>query len=279
MTPSSTMPDAPKSEYLLVTPAMAAAWLENNSVNRRVRPKAIVKYISDLRAGRWVPNNDAICLNLAGELLNGQHRCLAVVESGVSAWMLVVRGLPTDTIRTMDSGVPRSVGDILRFDGEVNAHLLGATAKLAMLAVEKRLDRDPAAVAVSAGQLREFIDKNPELRESVALAAVVKGNIEASPSAIATAHWLIERVAGPPYPALYFAKLASRVDLAEGSAVLAVDRRLREIRRNREVTAARNYLYLLIKGWNYWAIGRSVRMLTTNSRGSLLIPEPVKYAC
>lgn len=100
-----------------ITMQTALELLETNSHNRRVR-SAHVKMLSEqLVAGEWNFNGDTICISNKGILLDGQHRLMACVETGVSFETIVVRGLEDESQETMDIGSKRSAGDALKLAG------------------------------------------------------------------------------------------------------------------------------------------------------------------
>lgn len=101
----------------IVTPHMAKEWLERAEPNRHFNQSYAAMFADDMRNGRWENNGQPIILDTAGRLLDGQHRLSAVLASGMSIAMLIVRGVATQSIRTIDTGRPRSVGNILQING------------------------------------------------------------------------------------------------------------------------------------------------------------------
>ncbi len=99
------------SDVEKVTPAMAAKWLEQEDPNRRLSHGTGDAYARLMTAGEWELNGEAIQFDNEGRLLNGQHRLHACVKSGVAFDVVVVRGLPTETQRTMDDPRRRSALD------------------------------------------------------------------------------------------------------------------------------------------------------------------------
>src|SRR4051812_36080512 len=77
-----------------ITPAIAAAILKNNIANRPVRQMAIDEYAQEMSAGRWALTHQGIAIDEKNTLLDGQHRLLAVMQSGVTVVMQVTRGVP-----------------------------------------------------------------------------------------------------------------------------------------------------------------------------------------
>jgi hypothetical protein len=87
-----------------VTPKLAGEWMESNEKNRHIRDRLVVKYARDMSAGNWSLTGEAIKFDTEGCLVDGQHRLLAVILSGVSLQMLVVCGVERAAQTVMDTG-------------------------------------------------------------------------------------------------------------------------------------------------------------------------------
>lgn len=96
----------------LITPELASKYLEANKANRRIRAHKVEMYARDMTAGRWQLNGQGISFSSSGMLLDGQHRLHAIVKSGVSVQMNVVRGLDRTAGATMDIGITRTDLDL-----------------------------------------------------------------------------------------------------------------------------------------------------------------------
>lgn len=117
-----------------VTPDDAKTMLANNLNNRHVN-KAYVKLLaSDMGRRVFQDNGATICLDEEGNILDGQHRLLAIVESGVTlSDVIVVRGLKPESFATIDSGRPRTNGDRLAMMGIKNSSSIAACARAFLL--------------------------------------------------------------------------------------------------------------------------------------------------
>lgn len=109
-----------EAKIVQVTPTMAQKWLtEKNNHNRPIYEKTVESYASDMKRGLWAVNNQGIGFDEDGNLIDGQHRLQAVVYSGATVQMLVMRGIPKNynngfkTQLTVDQGKPRGLGDQL----------------------------------------------------------------------------------------------------------------------------------------------------------------------
>lgn len=102
-------------EKVLVTPEMAAEFLEHNyKDNRLLRKTVVMKYAEDMKNGKW---NEDLCDPLyfsdEDELLNGQHRLHAVIMSGTSIHFYLQKGLNKSTYEYMDNGEKRRTSDFI----------------------------------------------------------------------------------------------------------------------------------------------------------------------
>lgn len=120
-----------QAQVEVITLAYAKQLLEQNPRNRRVNRTIVARYAADMKAGLWVNNGQGIVISPEGELLDGQHRMHAIVEAQTSVAMMVVRGVPRDVFATLDSGKPRSAGDVLSIEGCRHPTVAAGVARIA----------------------------------------------------------------------------------------------------------------------------------------------------
>lgn len=109
-------------EVIDLTPEIAQNLLDNPHPNQRVlreRQVAIIAEALESKTYRFI--GDSIKLDQLGRLVDGQHRCHAVVRTAIAIPnTILVRLADDDVYRYIDTGsMPRSLGDILRADGMV----------------------------------------------------------------------------------------------------------------------------------------------------------------
>lgn len=83
-------PPAVATEIVTLTPALATHWLADQRNAGTLIPERIELFVDDMRHGRWT-GPSVIYLDLAGRMLNGQHRCHAVIRSGLSIPVVIQR--------------------------------------------------------------------------------------------------------------------------------------------------------------------------------------------
>lgn len=277
LTPPQGPPMEPQvhSQIMEVTPDLAREWLDHNDVNRNLRPARIYQYARAMTDGHWTITNDDICISTEGRLLNGQHRLNAVVRAGIPVKMGVKFNVPEKAMAHMDRGAARTTSDVLRLLGENDTALLAAVTRQVWL-FENGLFETQNDVIPNDDELIDTLAAHPEIRDS--LTAARKWRLDCPPTPLAFAHWLIGNVNGGDAANRYAEALSTRANEPLGSAVHAVNNRLAEARRARTRPATKEYVYLLVKGWNYWASGKTVSKLSLTPRGEGHIPTITEWS-
>lgn len=161
-----------------ITPKAAEAMLAQNGSNRPITPSLVRRYGDEMRAGRWNTNGQGIIFSPEGQLLDGQHRLKAIIESGMTVEMFVVRGVPAERFETMDSGRARTVGDVLGAQSYKNANNLAAIARLSWNYV--------AGASMGYGPTKsalvQFVHKYPYLSDVTQQIVAARLPIPASPT-------------------------------------------------------------------------------------------------
>jgi len=102
--------------------------LDNNFENqRKLSIGRAKKYADEMLSNNWRFNGECITIDGEGRLINGQHRCKAVVLSDVSIPVLVVTGIENEAFKTMDQGFKRSTAQIFSMEGVKNSSLTAAS--------------------------------------------------------------------------------------------------------------------------------------------------------
>ncbi len=127
--------------------AVALGQLTESGVTQRKRRKGMVtRYARDMRCGGWKLTHQAIAFGPNGDLIDGQHRLAAVVESGCSQEFLTVRyqsgGASAAALATTDIGGKRTVAEVLSISGTLDQD--GARDVVAVVTALRML-LDPAA--------------------------------------------------------------------------------------------------------------------------------------
>lgn len=100
-----------------IGPVKAQQYLDLMGRNRKKRGRLKQRFTDAMAAGHWKLTGEAIKFNTRGELIDGQHRLEAIIESGKSVQILVCRNVPDEAFMELDTGGTRTPGDLLTVAG------------------------------------------------------------------------------------------------------------------------------------------------------------------
>ncbi len=116
----------------LISPSRAEELLATNHERQRNMSRAVVdKYIAEMKAGNWITSPHGIVIDSQGHLVDGQHRMEAVRRSCMSFRFVVTRLTADESIRAIDRGSPRTLGNILEMKGIVERGQGGRVSSVA----------------------------------------------------------------------------------------------------------------------------------------------------
>lgn len=149
----SQPPAAFSGEMVLVTPLLAGKWLATNAEEQRPISHSVVqKYADDMRNDLWQTTHQGIALKKDGSLCDGQHRLTAVIQSGCSVWMYVLRYTDDAPMSSFDIGRKRTAGDALVISGATTRGN-GKTAAAVASALKRGADmttHSPSSAVIAA---------------------------------------------------------------------------------------------------------------------------------
>lgn len=101
-----------------VTPEMAVRLLEANQLNRPMADSHANRIAGQILEGKWRFNGDTIKISETGDVLDGQHRLWAIINSKTPVDTIIVSGIKRDAFATIDTiRKPRSLGDTVALSG------------------------------------------------------------------------------------------------------------------------------------------------------------------
>lgn len=250
-----------------ISPELAKQLIANNSINRPISRKHMKSIAKDMAAGRWRLNGEAIVISKSKKILDGQHRLLAVIESGVTIQVFVVTGVPDDAMPTFGGAKRRSAGDVLAMHGYSNSNTLsGVTRQFALL----EAGLPGAKLPISPMEEMELIAKHPAIEKATHW---LSSNSVIRRSAVGAAYaYLLVKCAScgaDPDPVDdFFEQLKSGVGMSANSPVYALRNRLERLAHG-DCDNNRELIGLVFKAWSLHKRGAKVSRLTMD--GS--IPE------
>lgn len=130
-----------KTDFVLITPVVAAEMLKQNNFNRVLRPSRVAKYSKIMSEGNWEEETgEAILVAETGRILSGQHRLHAVIDSGKSLKFLITSGLKESVFTVLDSGAKRTSADVFGIAKIAHATILPPIINLYDLLLTDKID-------------------------------------------------------------------------------------------------------------------------------------------
>jgi hypothetical protein len=95
-----------------ITPEYAQSILSScNNSNRQLRHWWSEGLAAAIKRGEWVTTHQGLAFTEDGELVDGQHRLMAVVIAKTPVQMMVSHGVPKTAFSVMDIGAKRNIAD------------------------------------------------------------------------------------------------------------------------------------------------------------------------
>lgn len=160
-----------ESRRQVITPDLASKMLLSNTCNRPVM-KAHVRMLRNvIERGEFIFNGEPIIVANSGRLLDGQHRLMACLESGIPIDALIVTGVKESAFATIDQGKIRTCGSVMQMAGETNANRLSAAVRYCFTFCRYGQIYDASytpGVSFTPTVAFKFLNAAPGIRESVA---------------------------------------------------------------------------------------------------------------
>lgn len=154
--------NVPHFETIQMTPARAAELLAHDGPKRSISALYVNKLARDITGGRWHATHQTIAVNASGRLVDGHHRCSAIVKANIPAWVVLATYPDDCPLDTFDQGAKRTAGHILEMSGTVSTGQGGKYESLARalhLGLTQRMSMlSPREVATVVGRFRGEFD-------------------------------------------------------------------------------------------------------------------------
>lgn len=116
-----------KSTITDLTPDAARILIAHNVLNRPLRAKRIKRLANAITQHRWVFNGASIVIDTKGRMMDGQHRCHAVIRANKPIRTVLVTGVSPKAFNTIDQGAKRSGTDIFSLCGVSNPGIVSSS--------------------------------------------------------------------------------------------------------------------------------------------------------
>jgi len=241
-------------EIETITPEMAAQMLEYNPRNRRLKDRHVAELAGAMERGEWQLNGESIKLS-GKNVIDGQHRLWACLRANKPFKTLLVRGLPMNAQKTVDTGKIRTNPDHLQMLGESYAGLL-ANVIYRVYHYQKGslLERR----SMTHKQTEKFLMENPTLRDYVAIYGSLR---PVGPKALlASAHFIFAEI-DQAQADDFMERYTKGTGLEEGSPILTLRNRLiKDLSSETKLNQFQKFA-MFIKAWNTWRDGEQMHRI------------------
>jgi hypothetical protein len=241
------------SDTVTLTPEWAQDLLTRNSTNRPVNKSLIERITNDILGDRWKFNGEPIIVADSEKLLDGQHRCMAVIKSGRAIKTMLVYGVPEDRFDSIDKGASRSNSDILGA-ARMQYHNHLAAAAAIVYGIQNRL---LAWKFTNQFGILEYLKENPGLIRSVQYIVPMTHNRRFINASVATAlHYLMCKK-DSAHADEFWRKVITGDSVSEGDPeywirekLIAYHSKVDSVRRRDDRITKRHLACLCVLAWN-----------------------------
>jgi hypothetical protein len=275
---TTDQPD-PDTRWETIDPYTARTYLDENDANRAVRNRVINAYARDMGHGAWFVTGETIKFSKTGELLDGQHRLFAIIESNTAQRMLVVRGLEPETKGIIDTGAPRTAGDALKLVGlgAGNPYAVAAASRLLVLWRTDRLRTMSAGLRhedrATHNEIIDMVRQEPNLLDAVADAGrdYERTGIPTGPGAMAR---MVLFDTDAKDAEIFFDALAGYKTDGSNDPRAVLLYTIRQMRALGQMRKPGEAIGLIFTAWNAWRDGQKLTSLTTRDKKGRPLPIP-----
>lgn len=241
----------PSAQVEAITPEIAQAYLKLNTQNRSLNARHLAALTDQMNKGQWLTTYEPIQFSHTNRLLNGQHRLTAILKSGTTQPLLVIRGLPDESFRVMDTGRVRTPGDLLGVEGHASPKTLAAIVRL-IINYERGQLANPR-YSVNNLEVADFAathQMHPYVRKAKDWYAD-SNRLLYSESEFGFFYYVLAKI--DRYDAERFlSALASGEGLKKETPVFKLRKRLEQLRAGRQKSTLVEKLGLFFKAWNQY---------------------------
>jgi len=246
---------------MLITPEIAREMLACNKNNRPIKQANVEALVAAIRQGQWVMTGNSIAFDQAGQLLDGQHRLLAIIEAGQAVESLVATGLAKAAFLTTDIGAKRGAADVAAMLGFKCYITTGCAATLL-----HHYDHNGMRLfkkGVTNQEIQKILSEHPMLQESVDVGRGVANLIP--PGIGAFCHYIFSRIDREAADS-FFKQLKSGANLRPKSPILVLRDKLMFHKAGKLMLSRQAIAALTIKAWNCFRKGKEVANINWKPR-------------
>lgn len=267
------------TEVVTLTPQMAHELLAHNTNNRSLRNREVERYARDIISGNWQLTGEPIQIDWNGNLLNGQHRCNAVIMANKAIEVFIIRGLNPASQSVIDVAVKRTAVDALRW--------AGFSGDLTILSKMARVDTlwrsnfkfttattHGSYPALSHSEIVDWVSQNDEAFISARFGQTHAASLGFTPSILAFGHMIMSEVDELACD-VFWNELIEMRTAGLGDPRLTMTRIMHTRRADGVKLTDGVQLFYMVRAWNAWRSGQSLmKMPVVANNKPVDVPQP-----
>jgi hypothetical protein len=149
----------------IINPDRALKLLETQQQNRLPNKHHVAFLAEQMAQGLWMSNTgDTIKLNTKGNLVDGQHRLLAIVKAGMQIEVSIANGVTDEAVQVLDTGRSRTAVDAFTIAQLPNSNNLLSAIRFLMVYEQGKAGRAKERIPVR--EMIKWSNENASVLES-----------------------------------------------------------------------------------------------------------------
>ena len=228
-----------------------------------------------MESGQWMMTGEPLIFDENGNLADGQHRLIALIQSKMSFQFMVVRGVRTDSFIAMNRGKSRSNGNIFAIHGVPNYN---ATASVCAGVLNYRramaipIKKNGEVIgyggslnsyvrASSADLIKEYDENAHEYNLAVSIAGQCRKLAPQSAVSTVAALALIDSRHSIEEVMVFWDGFRTGANLESDDPILYLKTKMSENSNAKNKMTANMIIALMIETWNRYGQGRSCKFI------------------
>ena len=243
---------------IILTPKRAQEYLSKMPLNRNPRRWHLFGLKRLVERDEFIFQPHGLVFDIDDNLIDGQHRCKSVIETGIPIVVHISCGWPIETIFVLDRGRIRTMNDVYIFKGEKDVTNLTPLVKCIWRFASNPYGDWIEAEVPGLGECDEILaEHRPEIERAVMFKKScndLKVNREGS-----LCFFLFTLVDVDACDE-FVKKLSTGAGLDAGDPILALRTYLLRNPGSRSLEGIKR-IYAMIKAWNSWRNGKALKLI------------------
>jgi hypothetical protein len=237
----------------------------NAARNRKVSMPHVLKLARDMTDGHWYFTGDPVKIDDDDFVIDGQHRLLAIIKSGIAQHLAVLREAARDVQLVTDIGRSRTARDQLTIRGSSNTTNAAAGAKLLLKWRSGSIMNSQYQPTIP--EIVMLVESTPELIEACQRVMKIRTQIARAPMSALVAAYVEAGALDVNARDFFFEKLTFGDELPQHHPILTLRNRFGSRGAGTHGTRFRQLgqLYLVVHSWNKWRADEPLRLLRVPS--------------